>query len=61
MFLGQAEDKHAFSSLAPAAWLRVPSALIRHFRIVVYNGARGSHAFSPTLLPKCPSEVSGRI
>jgi hypothetical protein len=39
-FLGQAEDKHALSSLAPAAWLHVPSALIQRFRIVVYNGAR---------------------
>ena len=38
-FLGSAEEKYNFSSLAPFAWLRVPSALIRKVRIVVYNTA----------------------
>ena len=30
-------DKDTFSSLAPSAWLRDPSALIQRFRIVLYN------------------------
>jgi hypothetical protein len=38
-FLGPVEDKDAHSSLAPLAWLRAPSALIRQDRIVVYNTA----------------------
>ncbi len=38
-FPGSAEDKDTFRSLAPFAWLRVPSALIRQVCIVVYNTA----------------------
>ena len=38
-FPGSAENKDTFSSLASFAWLRVPSALMRQFRIVVYNAA----------------------
>jgi hypothetical protein len=38
-FPGPAADKDTFSSLAPFAWLRAPSALIRQVGIVVYNTA----------------------
>jgi hypothetical protein len=39
LFLASVADKGTFSSLASIAWLRVPSDLIRQFRIVVYNAA----------------------